>query len=75
MVPGFIRNSLVEVMTEAIPKLGKDIGESTANACKAAVTYIIRITLSRFLFVVFRSRRYVCSNMLLHYIIGRTEPT
>lgn len=68
----FVKKEIVKVSIEAVPKLGKDSGESAANAYKAAVSDMIRSAFSKFSFVIYKNTRYLCSNRILHRIIGRT---
>lgn len=68
---GFFMKDLVEVITDSVPKLGKNAGESLINGYKSAVSDTIRGAFSRFSFIVYGNVRYLCKNKVLKRIVGK----
>lgn len=68
---GFFMKDLVEVITDSVPKLGKNASESLINGYKSAVSDTIRGAFSRFSFIVYGNVRYLCKNKVLKRIVGK----
>lgn len=72
---GFYMEEISDIITESIPSLGKDAGESSVNAYKAAVSDTIRAAFARFSFIVYKDKRYLCKNSILMRVIGQRQQT
>lgn len=68
---GYMMEDLVEVVTNFVPKLGKNNIDSAINAYKSLISDTIRGAFSRYAFVVYGNVRYLCKRRLLEYIVGK----
>lgn len=69
---GYTMEDTVEVITDSVPKLGKNADESLINGYKSAVSDTIRGAFSRFSFIVYGNVRYLCKTRIIERIVGKS---